>query len=410
MNFASAFAGLLASRHANGGTQTSRAVDRLMRPADSQRELDPLLIWPAAGLLLIGLVMVYSSSIATAEGSRFTGHQSHYFLLRHAMFLAVGVGAGLAAFQLSMRQWQRLAPWLFLVGLLLLIVVLIPGVGREVNGAQRWLPLGPLNLQPSELMKLFVALYAADYTVRKLPDMGSFRRGFLPMAAMILLVGFLLLGEPDFGAFVVITAIAFGVLFLGGINVRVFALLALVAVIGFMLLIWLSPYRRDRIFGFMDPWQDAFGKGYQLSHALIAFGRGEWFGVGLGASVEKLFYLPEAHTDFLLAVIAEELGFAGVLTVIALFAILIHRALVLGREAVKLERYFSGLVAMGIGLWLGVQSFINMGVNMGLLPTKGLTLPLMSFGGSGIVANCLALAILLRVDWEVRQLKRGTGA
>ena len=227
---------------------------------------------------------------------------------------------------------------------------------------------------------------------------------------MILLVGFLLLGEPDFGAFVVITAIAFGVLFLGGINVRVFALLALVAVIGFMLLIWLSPYRRDRIFGFMDPWQDAFGKGYQLSHALIAFGRGEWFGVGLGASVEKLFYLPEAHTDFLLAVIAEELGFAGVLTVIVLFAILIHRALVLGREAVKLERYFSGLVAMGIGLWLGVQSFINMGVNMGLLPTKGLTLPLMSFGGSGIVANCLALAILLRVDWEVRQLKRGTGA
>ncbi|NMG14608.1 putative lipid II flippase FtsW [Aromatoleum bremense] len=410
MKFASAFAGFFATRPANGGTQTSRAVNRLMRPADSLRELDPLLIWSAAGLLLIGLVMVYSSSIAIAEGSRFTGHQSHYFLLRHALFLAVGVGAGLAAFQLSMRQWQRCAPWLFLVGVMLLVVVLIPGVGREVNGAQRWLPLGPLNLQPSELMKLFVALYAADYTVRKLPDMGSFRRGFLPMAAMILLVGFLLLGEPDFGAFVVITAIAFGVLFLGGINVRAFALLALVAVIGFMLLIWLSPYRRDRIFGFMDPWQDAFGKGYQLSHALIAFGRGEWFGVGLGASVEKLFYLPEAHTDFLLAVIAEELGFAGVLTVIALFAILIHRALVLGREAVKLERYFSGLVAMGIGLWLGVQSFINMGVNMGLLPTKGLTLPLMSFGGSGIVANCLALAILLRIDWEVRQLKRGTGA
>jgi len=410
MKFASAFAGFFATRPANGGTQTSRAVNRLMRPADSLRELDPLLIWSAAGLLLIGLVMVYSSSIAIAEGSRFTGHQSHYFLLRHAIFLAVGVGAGLAAFQLSMRQWQRFAPWLFLVGVMLLVVVLIPGVGREVNGAQRWLPLGPLNLQPSELMKLFVALYAADYTVRKLPDMGSFRRGFLPMAAMILLVGFLLLGEPDFGAFVVITAIAFGVLFLGGINVRAFALLALVAVVGFMLLIWLSPYRRDRIFGFMDPWQDAFGKGYQLSHALIAFGRGEWFGVGLGASVEKLFYLPEAHTDFLLAVIAEELGFAGVLTVIVLFAILIHRALVLGREAVKLERYFSGLVAMGIGLWLGVQSFINMGVNMGLLPTKGLTLPLMSFGGSGIVANCLALAILLRVDWEVRQLKRGTGA
>ncbi|MDT3671389.1 MAG: putative lipid II flippase FtsW [Aromatoleum sp.] len=407
MKIVSALSGLFAARETSGGVQTSRAVDRLMRPSDALRELDPWLIWSAAGLLLIGMVMVYSSSIATAEGSKFTGYQSHYFLTRHALFLAVGVGAGLAAFQLSMRQWQQFAPWLFLGGVVLLAVVLIPGVGREVNGAQRWLPLGFINLQPSELMKLFVALYAADYTVRKLPDMGSFRRGFLPMAITIVFVGFLLLREPDFGAFVVITAIAFGVLFLGGINVRVFALLALVAVIGFVLLVWLSPYRRDRLFGFMDPWQDAFGKGYQLSHALIAFGRGEWFGVGLGASVEKLFYLPEAHTDFLLAVIAEELGFAGVLLVIALFAILIHRALIIGREAVKLERYFPGLVAMGIGLWIGVQSFINMGVNMGLLPTKGLTLPLMSFGGSGVVANCLALAILLRVDWENRQVMRG---
>ena len=407
MRIVSALSGFFSARETNGGQQTSRAVNRLMRPSEALRELDPWLIWSSVGLLLIGLVMVYSSSIAIAEGSKFTGYQSHYFLLRHALFLAVGVGAGLVAFQLSMRQWQQLAPWLFLGGVVLLGVVLVPGVGREVNGAQRWLPLGVVNLQPSELMKLFVALYAADYTVRKLPDMGSFRRGFLPMAITIVLVGFLLLCEPDFGAFVVITAVAFGVLFLGGINVRVFALLALVAVIGFVLLVWLSPYRRDRLFGFMDPWQDAFGKGYQLSHALIAFGRGEWFGVGLGASVEKLFYLPEAHTDFLLAVIAEELGFVGVLTVIVLFAILIHRALTIGREAVKLERYFPGLVAMGIGLWIGVQSFINMGVNMGLLPTKGLTLPLMSFGGSGIVANCLALAILLRVDWENRQVMRG---
>ena len=393
----------------NHRVETSRAVNRLMKPADLTRELDPLLIWSAVALVLIGLVMVYSSSIAIAEGSRYTGFQSHFFLLRHAIFLSIGVGAGLFAFQFSMRQWQRFAPWLFMLGVVLLILVLIPGIGREVNGAQRWIPLGPVNLQPSELMKVFVVLYAADYTVRKLPDMGSFRRGFMPMAAMILFVGFLLLREPDFGAFVVICAIAFGVLFLGGINVRVFALLAIVAVIGFMVLIWLSPYRRDRIFGFMDPWQDPFGKGYQLSHALIAFGRGEWFGVGLGGSVEKLFYLPEAHTDFLLAVIAEELGFVGVLTVVLLFAILIHRAFAIGREAINLERYFSGLVAMGIGLWLGVQSFINMGVNMGLLPTKGLTLPLMSFGGSALVANCIAIAILLRVDWEVRQMKRGAG-
>ncbi|MCC4117907.1 putative lipid II flippase FtsW [Aromatoleum toluclasticum] len=408
MKFVSALSGWITSRNAGGiGSDTSRAVNRLMRPQTPARDLDPLLIWSAAALLLIGLVMVYSSSIAIAEGSKFTGYQQYYFVIRHAIFLAIGVIGGLTAFQVTMRQWQQFAPLLFLAGLALLVVVLIPGVGREVNGAQRWLPLGPVNLQPSELMKLFAALYAADYTVRKLPDMGSFRRGFLPMAVTIVLVGFLLLREPDFGAFVVVAAIAFGVLFLGGINVRVFVLLAIVAVIGLALLVWLSPYRRDRLFGFMDPWQDAFGKGYQLSHALIAFGRGEWFGVGLGASVEKLFYLPEAHTDFLLAVIAEELGFVGVLTIVVLFAILVHRAMMIGREAIKLERYFSGLVAMGIGLWIGVQSFINMGVNTGLLPTKGLTLPLMSFGGSGIVANCVALAILLRVDWENRQVMRG---
>ncbi|BAL26011.1 putative lipid II flippase FtsW [Azoarcus sp. KH32C] len=408
MKIVSALAGFFHSRAARGGaSDASRAVNRLMRPQESARDLDPLLIWSSCALLLIGMVMVYSASIATAEGSRFTGYQQFYFLIRHAIFLVVGVIAGLTAFQVSMRQWQQFAPWLFVAGMVLLLVVLVPGLGREVNGAQRWLPLGPINLQPSELMKLFVALYAADYTVRKLSDMGSFRRAFLPMAVTIIVVGFLLLREPDFGAFVVITSIAFGVLFLGGINVRVFVLLALVAIVGLGLLVWLSPYRRDRLFGFMDPWQDAFGKGYQLSHALIAFGRGEWFGVGLGASVEKLFYLPEAHTDFLLAVIAEELGFAGVMTIVLLFALLVHRIMVIGREAIKLERYFPGLVAMGIALWFGVQSFINMGVNMGLLPTKGLTLPLMSFGGSGIVANCVALAILLRIDWENRQVMRG---
>lgn len=388
----------------------SRVADRFARGGNPVRELDLLLIWSAVGLLLLGLVMVFSASIAIAEGSRFTGYQSHYFVMRHAVFLAVGLGAGLVAFQLPMARWQQLAPALFVAGVVLLIVVLIPGIGREVNGAQRWLSLGPINLQPSELMKIFAALYAADYTVRKLDAMSSFKRGFLPMMAVILFVGFLLLREPDFGAFVVITTIAFGVLFLGGVNGRVFALLAIAAVIGFIILILSSPYRLERVLGFMDPWKDAFGKGYQLSHALIAFGRGEWFGVGLGGSVEKLFYLPEAHTDFLLAVIAEELGFVGVLTVVAGFAIIVHRAFAIGREAIKLERYYAGLVAQGIGLWIGVQSFINMGVNMGLLPTKGLTLPLMSFGGSGIVANCIALAILLRVDWEVRQLKRGGGA
>jgi cell division protein FtsW len=386
-----------------------RAARRFARPDEAPGELDTLLIGASLCLLLFGLVMVYSASIATAEGSRFTNHQSTYFLVRHAIFLAVGGLAALAAFRVPMRAWQEMAPALFLVGVLLLVVVLVPGIGREVNGARRWLPLAMVNLQPSELMKLLAALYAADYTVRKLPFMASFRRGFLPMAAVILFVGALLLREPDFGAFVVITAIAFGIIFLGGINARIFVLLTLVAVAGFVLLIWLSPYRRERILGFTDPWQDAYGRGYQLSHALIAVGRGDWFGVGLGASVEKLFYLPEAHTDFLLAIIAEETGFIGVLTVVLLFALIVQRAFVIGRQAIALERFFSGLVAQGIGLWIGVQSFINMGVNMGLLPTKGLTLPLMSFGGSGILANCLALAILLRVDWENRQVMRGGG-
>ena len=399
----------LFNRTTSQSPATSRAVRRLSTPDSAPSELDPLLIWPAVALLLIGLVMVYSASIATAEGQAYTGHESTYYLVRHAIFMCIGAIIGVLAFQLPVRVWQQLAPHLFIAGIVLLILVVLPGIGRNVNGASRWLPLGPVNFQPSEAMKLFVALYAADYTVRKLPFMASFRRAFLPMAGAILLIGFLLLREPDFGACVVITMIAFGILFLGGINVRVIVLLAAVAMIGFVLLIWLSPYRRDRILGFMDPFEDAFGRGYQLSHALIAFGRGEWFGVGLGASVEKLFYLPEAHTDFILAIIAEELGLVGVLVVIALFAMVVQRAFVIGRQAIDLERYFAGLVAQGIGLWIGVQSFINMGVNMGLLPTKGLTLPLMSFGGSGNVTNCLALAILLRIDWESRQIMRGGG-
>jgi len=377
------------------------------RRSASPQEVDPLLLWSALALLLLGMVMVYSASIAMAEGSRFTGHQSAYFLVRHGVFVAIGLIAAVVVFQVPVRVWQQGAPWLFVIGVALLVLVLIPHVGREVNGARRWLSLGPVNLQPSELMKVFAVLYAADYTVRKLADMGSFRRGFVPMALVMTLIGGLLLREPDFGAFVVIICIAMGILFLGGINARLFSILFVFLALAFVVMIWSSPYRRERIFGFMDPWADSLGKGYQLSHALIAFGRGEWLGVGLGGSVEKLFYLPEAHTDFLLAVIAEELGLIGVLVVITLFALVVQRAFAIGRQALLLERVYSGLVAQGIGIWLGVQSFINMGVNMGLLPTKGLTLPLMSFGGSGIFANCVALAILLRVDWENRQLMRG---
>jgi len=385
----------------------ARAISTARAPMS---EYDAGLLWAGLCLLTLGLVMVYSASISLAETSKFTGGRPGYFLARHAVFLAVGVVASMLVFQVPMHLWQRFAPWLFLCGVLLLGLVLVPGFGREVNGARRWLSLGIANLQPSELMKLFAVLYAADYTVRKAALMHSFKRGLLPMFSVMLVVGWLLLHEPDFGAFVVISAIAMGILFLGGMNARWFAGLLLLLAVGFAGLVLSSPYRMQRIFGFMDPWSDAYGKGYQLSHALIAFGRGEWLGVGLGASVEKLLYLPEAHTDFLLAVIGEELGFVGVALVIGLFAWLLVRAFAIGRLAVQLERPYSALVAQGIGVWFGVQAFINMGVNMGVLPTKGLTLPLMSFGGSGILANCVALAILLRIDWESRQMMKGQPA
>jgi cell division protein FtsW len=376
----------------------------------SLAEYDGGVLWAAVLLLVFGMVMVYSASIATAEAAKFTGGKPAYFLQRQAIFLAASVVAGMFVFQVPVRLWQKAAPWLFLAGVAALVLLLIPGLGREVNGARRWLSVGVANLQPSEFMKLFAVLYAADYTVRKLSLMHSLRRGLLPMFGVMLVVGWLLLREPDFGAFVVITAIATGILFLGGMNGRWFAGLLLMMAVGFVGLVLSSPYRMQRIFGFMDPWADPFGRGYQLSHALIAFGRGEWFGVGLGASVEKLLYLPEAHTDFLLAVIAEELGFAGVLTVIVLFSWLVLRAFAIGRQAVALERPYAALVAQGIAVWFGAQTLINMGVNMGLLPTKGLTLPLMSFGGSGLLANCMALAVLLRIDWESRQMMRGQPA
>ena len=370
-------------------------------------EYDRMLVWLVVALLGLGIVMVYSSSIAIAEGGRATGNQPTFYLVRHVLFVAVGVAAAIVAFQVPMRLWQQTAPYLFIIGMVLLILVLIPGIGREVNGSRRWISFYFMNLQPSELVKVCVVLYAADYTVRKAAFMHSLRRGFMPMFFVMLATGALLLLEPDFGAFAVITVIAMGILFLGGMNWRLFAGLIVMLVIGFLLLIVTSPYRMQRIAGFMDPWSDPYGRGYQLSHALIAFGRGEWFGVGLGGSVEKLFYLPEAHTDFLLAVIAEELGFVAVILIVIAFAWIIARAFAIGRRAAMLDRYFASLVAQGIGLWIGVQAIINMGVNMGMLPTKGLTLPLLSFGGSAIVTTCAALAILLRIDWENRQLAKG---
>ena len=378
-----------------------------VKPRVPQAEYDRALVWIAMLLLGLGLVMVYSASIAIAEGSRSTGYQSGYFLARQALFAALGIVAGAIVFQVPMRVWQRAAPYLFLVGVGLLVLVFMPGVGREVNGSRRWISLQFVTIQPSEFMKMLVVLYAADYTVRKAAHMASFRKGFLPMFAVMLVVGALLLAEPDFGAFAVIAVIATGILFLGGMNWRLFAGLMALLLVGFVLLILAAPYRLQRVLGFMDPWSDPYGKGYQLSHALIAFGRGEWLGVGLGGSVEKLFYLPEAHTDFLLAVIAEELGFVGVAAIILGFAWIVARAFAIGRRAAALERYFAALTVQGIGLWIGVQAIVNIGVNTGMLPTKGLTLPLVSYGGSALVAACCAIAVLLRVDWENRQLMRG---
>jgi cell division protein FtsW len=370
--------------------------------------VDRELIAVVFALVMLGTVMVYSASITLADSPRYNVAPIH-FLLRHVVALGVAFCSAAIAFQVPMAVWQRLAPWLFVGAMALLVVVLLPGIGKGVNGAKRWIPLGMLNLQPSELMKVACVLYAADFTVRKQDYMHHFARGFLPMAVVMGLIGVLLLLQPDLGAFGVIVAISMGILFLGGVNGRLFAGISAALAAVFVLVIWLSPWRRERIFAYLDPWSEdnALGKAYQLSHSLIAFGRGEWFGVGLGGSVEKLHYLPEAHTDFILAVLGEELGLVAVLTVVVLFYWLTRRAFEIGRQAVALERTFAGLVAQGVGLWIGVQAFINIGVATGLLPTKGLTLPLMSYGGSALVSTLTALAILMRVDREKRVLMRG---
>ena len=370
---------------------------------------DPALLWVTVALLAWGLVMVYSASIAIADNPRMAQHAHTYFLSRQALFLVLSFVAGLLVFQVRMEDWERIAPWLFVASLLLLVAVLIPHVGKGVNGARRWLGFGAFSLQPSELAKFSVLLYAANYMVRKMDVKEDFVRAVWPMAAAVAVVGVLLLAEPDMGAFMVIAVIAMGILFLGGVNARMFFLIATVMVFAFVAMIAFSDWRRERIFAYLDPWSEkhALGKGYQLSHSLIAIGRGEIFGVGLGGSVEKLHWLPEAHTDFLLAVIGEEFGLVGVLTVIVLFLWLTRRIMHIGRQAIALDRVFSGLVAQGVGIWMGFQAFINMGVNLGALPTKGLTLPLMSYGGSAVLMNVVSLAVVLRIDYENRILMRG---
>ena len=370
---------------------------------------DEVLLWVTVALLAFGVVMVYSASVAMPDNPRFARYAHTHFLTRHVLSLFVAFIAALIAFQIPMQTWEKFAPWLFVVSLILLILVLVPFIGKNVYGARRWISLGFMNFQPSELAKFAVLLYAADYMVRKMDVKEKFFRAVLPMAVAVAVVGLLLLAEPDMGAFMVIAVIAMGILFLGGVNARMFFLIAAVMVVAFSLMVMLSDWRRERIFAYLDPWSEkhALGKGYQLSHSLIAIGRGEIFGVGLGGSVEKLHWLPEAHTDFLLAVIGEEFGLIGVLVVIGLFLWMTRRIMHIGRQAIALERLFAGLVAQGVGIWMGFQAFINMGVNLGALPTKGLTLPLMSYGGSAILMNLVALAVVLRVDYENKQLMRG---
>lgn len=374
--------------------------------------IDVTLLIVVSTLVAFGLLMVYSASIALADGPRYASYGRFYFVARHGVFIGLGVLAALFVASVPMRVWQKIAIPLFIACLVLLVVVLIPGVGREVNGARRWLPLGPINFQPSELMKVAILLYAADYTVRKQDYMHQLMRGFMPMALALIVVGALLLLEPDLGASIVIVAIAMGLLFIGGINGRIFSGLLLSVVGSFLLMIWASPWRRERLFVYLDPWNpdNAYGSAYQLSHSLIAFGRGEWFGVGLGASIEKLHYLPEAHTDFIVAVVGEELGFVGLMALLALFMFVVWRGFGIGRQAVAMERLFNSLVAQGVALWFGIQTFINVGVCLGLLPTKGLTLPMVSYGGTGIVMNLVAVALLLRVDYENRIMMRGKRA
>jgi cell division protein FtsW len=370
---------------------------------------DQALVAVALVLVCIGVVMVYSASIALPDNRKFAAYAPTFFLQRHLLALAIAFVAALLVLQVPVAFWEKHAPKIFVLALVLLVVVLVPFIGKVVNFSRRWIPLGFMNFQPSELAKLAIAMYAANYMVRRMDAREDFFKAVTPMALAVVFVGVLLLRQPDMGAFIVIATIAMAILFLGGVNARMFFLIAALVIVTFSVIIAFDDLRRERILAYLDPWNPLYaqGKGYQLTHSLIAFGRGEWFGQGLGGSVEKLHYLPEAHTDFLLAVIGEELGLVGVATVILLFFWMVRRIVNIGRQAIALDRIYAGLMCQGVGVWFGFQGFINMGVNLGVLPTKGLTLPLMSYGGSAILMNLIALAMVLRVDAENRALMRG---
>lgn len=369
---------------------------------------DWVVILLVVGLLSLGALMVYSASISLADSPKYNTTPYH-FLVRHLLFIVMSLAMGCVVYRIPMRVWNKLAPFLVALAIVLLCLVLVPGVGRSVNGSRRWIDLGFLSLQVTELAKFAALVGAAYFTVQRQDYMHSFTKGLGPMAVVMCFVSALISLQPDLGAIMVIVCIAMGVLFLGGLNVRIFIVVSVAVVLVVALMIYDSPWRVQRVMAYLDPWSSeyALDKGYQLSHSLIAFGRGELFGVGLGASVEKLHYLPEAHTDFILAVVGEELGFVGVVITLTAYYWLVRRAFAIGRQAIKLDRVFSGLVAEGVGIWIGVQVVINAGVATGLFPTKGLTLPLMSYGGSSLMATIAAVALLLRTDRENRILMRG---
>ena len=369
--------------------------------------VDYLLLGSVAALVIIGLVMVTSASITLAD--RELGNP-FYYTIRQVIYIGLGITLGAALFSISLKTLDRLGMTLLLMSFVLLLLVLVPGVGVEVNGAMRWVNAGLFRLQVSEPAKLFFIIYLASYLSRHAVEVRTRISGFIKPIGLLALVALLLLMEPDFGATVVLSATVMGMIFLAGVKLYQFGGVIAVGSLAMAGLVVTSPYRLERMQAFRNPWADPFDSGFQLTQSLMAIGRGEWTGVGLGASVQKLFYLPEAHTDFVFAILAEELGLVGVCLVIALFGVLVWRAFAIAWQAVQAGNAFAALLSYGIGIWFALQSFINIGVNTGLLPTKGLTLPLMSYGGSSMVVMCLSIALLLRVDYETRCTAEGLSA
>lgn len=390
-------------------------VNEISPSRTKMRDYDLLLLIVIGTILVLGLVMVYSSSIALTEGPSNSVFRFNRYFMMQAIYIGIGFCGMFTVFNINMDKWEELSLPLYILAAVFLLMVLLPFIGKEVNGARRWIPLGPVNFQPTELMKMAIVLYTARYAVRhrdaiaKLKWMDGFVRGVLPMVGLLGVAVGLTYLEPDLGAAMVIASICIGVLFLGGLHSFYLISVGLSGILIVTIAVFGSPWRVKRFFAFLDPFSEEYAQssGYQLVHSLIAIGRGEWTGVGLGFSVEKLHYLPEAHTDFILAVIGEELGFVGIVSVVVLYFILLFKCFKIGRVAIAMDRFFSGLVAQGVGIWLGFQALFNLCVCLGLLPTKGLTLPMISYGGSAMVMCLCALGLVFRVDYENRQLMRG---